>query len=436
MEPNAVRPDQVIRSRAYLSLLVISAVLGIPIAIFAYAFLWITTVLQKFVYTTIPAHLASGMIQTWWPVIPLTLAGLIVGLIVSRMPGRGGEMPIKGLQPSGTPVAAYLPGVALAAMASIGLGAVIGPEAPLIALGGGLAYLIITWLRPHIEKQPAAIVTGSGSFTAISTLLGSPLVGAFLLLEGSSLTGLTMELALMPGILAAGIGYLIFVGLDSATGLGLFSLSISHLPPYGSPTIWQFIGAIMVGAVGAALIAVLRKTGWSLYPRIKSNVVGYTMLAGFLIALGAIVFTTITGQGEQYVLFSGQDQLPQLIASAAGLSVGTLVLMLVLKSFAYAMAIVSFRGGPTFPAIFLGAALGVLLSHLTGMSLIACIAMGIAATTAAMLRLPLTTILLVTILLGGDGLRVMPITIAAAVVAYITAMRMAPPEPKPVPAGT
>jgi chloride channel protein, CIC family len=160
MEPNAPRPDQIIRSRPYI-LLVICAVLGIPMAICAYAFLWIATVLQKFVYTTIPAHLGAGMIATWWPIIPLTFAGLITGLVITRMPGRGGEMPIKGLQPAGTPVTAYLPGMALAAIAGIGLGAVVGPEGPLIALGGGLAYLIIKWLRP---QRGSRAETGKAGF--------------------------------------------------------------------------------------------------------------------------------------------------------------------------------------------------------------------------------------------------------------------------------
>ena len=88
------------------------------------------------------------------------------------------------------------------------------------------------------------MVAAAGSFAAISTLLGSPLLGAFLLMEASGLGGATLELVLVPGLLAAGIGSLIFIGLDSATGLGTFSLAIPHLPHLGSPT----VGGVRLGA--------------------------------------------------------------------------------------------------------------------------------------------------------------------------------------------
>ena len=40
---------------------------------------------------------------------------------------------------------------------------------------------------------------------------------------------------LLPGLLAAGIGTLIFVGLDSLTGLGAVSLAIPDLPAFARP---------------------------------------------------------------------------------------------------------------------------------------------------------------------------------------------------------
>ncbi len=79
------------------------------------------------------------------------------------------------------------------------------------------------------------VVAAAGSFAAISTLLGSPIAGAFLLMEASGLGGPTLGLVLVPGLLAAGIGTLIFVGFDSWTGHGTFSLAVPNLPPFGHP---------------------------------------------------------------------------------------------------------------------------------------------------------------------------------------------------------
>src|SRR4029077_11180856 len=92
------------------------------------------------------------------------------------------------------------------------------------------------------------------------------------------------------------------------------------------------------------------------------------------------------------------------IAHSASYTVGALVLLIVCKGLAYGVSLSSFRGGPTFPAIFLGAAGGVALSHLPGLPLIDGVAMGIGAMSVVMLRLPLTSVLLTSLLLGLDGL--------------------------------
>jgi H+/Cl- antiporter ClcA len=59
--------------------------------------------------------------------------------------------------------------------------------------------------------------------------------------------------------------------------------------------------------------------------------------------------------------------------------------------------------------------------------------MGIGALCVVMLRLPLTSVLLATLLLSSDGLQVMPLAIVAVVVAYVASARLTPP-PAPAPA--
>jgi H+/Cl- antiporter ClcA len=110
------------------------------------------------------------------------------------------------------------------------------------------------------------------------------------------------------------------------------------------------------------------------------------------------------------------------------------------KALAYALSLSSFRGGPVFPAIFLGAAAGIAASHLPGLPLIPAVAMGIGAMCTTMLKLPLTSTLLATLLLGTDGTNVMPVVIVAVVVAHVVTAHLtprpaaapAPPAPSPV----
>jgi len=57
--------------------------------------------------------------------------------------------------------------------------------------------------------------------------------------------------------------------------------------------------------------------------------------------------------------------------------------------------------------------------------------MGIGAMCTVLLRLPLTAIMLTTLFLGTDGVRVMPLVIVAAVVAFVVSTRLTPPDPAP-----
>ncbi len=80
--------------------------------------------------------------------------------------------------------------------------------------------------------------------------------------------------------------------------------------------------------------------------------------------------------------------------------------------------------------MFMGAAGGIALSHLPGLPLVAGVAIGIGAMSVVMLTLPLTSVLLATLLLGSDGLTVMPLVIVAVIVAHVaSAWITAPPEP-------
>ena len=132
------------------------------------------------------------------------------------------------------------------------------------------------------------------------------------------------------------------------------------------------------------------------------------------------------------MLFSGETALPVLINQSATYSVGALLLLLLCKGLAYSASLSSFRGGPIFPAMFLGAAGGILLSHLPGLNLVAGVAMGIGALTVVLLRLPLTSVLLATLLLGTDGLATMPVVIVAVIVAFVISAWFVP-RPAPAP---
>lgn len=419
-------PATVLRSRGYVALLVFAAIIGVPVSAAAYGFLKLANELQVWTYQDLPSGLGFKQPPVWWPLPLLALGGLLVALTIRYLPGRGGESPADGFSPHGAPPPAALPGIALAALATLGCGAVLGPEAPLIALGGGLGVVAVRLAKRDAPQRVAAVVAAAGSFAAISTLLGSPIIGAFLLMEAAGVAGPTMSLVLVPGLLAAGVGTLIFIGLDAWTGFGTFSLSIPGLPPFDRPDIAEFGWAIVIGLAAALLGSGIRRLALLVRPHVERRMLLLTPVVGLVVGGLAIAYVEISGKTNADVLFSGQNQLPGLLTQSASYSAGVLVLLLACKGLAYGVSLSSFRGGPIFPSLFLGAAGGIAMSHLPGLPMVAGVAMGIGAMSVAMLGLPLTSVLLATLLLLSDGLKVMPLVIVAVVVSFVVSLRLQP----------
>jgi len=430
--PTTLDPASIVRSRAYLSALVLAALIGIPISVVAYGFLALAGWLQTYLFGDLPSGLFDGTTPAWWPVPWLALCGLLVALTISRLPGTAGHSPSLGFQTGTGPAAGRdLPGILVAALATLGLGAVLGPEAPLIAIGGGLAAVTVRLVKRDAPPMAVTIMASAGSFAAVSTLLGSPLLGAFLIMEAAGIAGATLSLVALPGLLASGIGALVFVGMDAWTGLGTFSLALPIVPPGATPTISSLLWAIPVGILGAVLGWAIRWVGLSVRPYVHRSRVPMTVALGVLIGLCATMFQVTTGHSFTQVLFSGQDALPELVADAAGYSLGVLLLLGLFKGIAYGLSLSAFRGGPVFPAMFIGAVLGITVSGLTGMELAAAIGTGIGATCCAMLRLPLTSVLLATLLMGTDGLLITPQVVVAVVVSFVVSAVLPTPGPSP-----
>ena len=105
------------------------------------------------------------------------------------------------------------------------------------------------------------------------------------------------------------------------------------------------------------------------------------------------------------------------------------------KGLAYALSLGSFRGGPVFPALLLGTAIGLLVDGLPDFGTTPAVAVGIGAATAAALRLPLTAVVLATVLSAQPAAGAAPLVIVGVVVAYMVTLKLpSPPPAQPEPA--
>jgi H+/Cl- antiporter ClcA len=443
--PSAAAPAP----KAFVVLLVLAAAVGVIVSLAAWGFLELIHQIQVGLFTDLPEELGYDHgAPSWFYVVVLGLAGLLVALAIVRLPGDGGHVPAKGLAIGGDPVRPLeLPGIILAAFATIGGGLVLGPEAPLIALGAGLGIFAIRSLRKDTPAEAQAVMAAAGSIAAMSLLFGSPIIAAVLLLEALGLDREKLPLVLLPGLLAAGIGSLISIGMGSLTGLSTSAYALGPLPvpTLDQPALadfgWTFALAIGVAALTFGVLRVGLST--HVFARRKPFLV--LPAVGVAVALLAIAFHEASGRGIEEVLFSGQDALPGLISGAGGWSISALLLLLLFKGIAWGISLGSFRGGPTFPALFIGAAAGILASHLPGFDLTGAVAVGMGAGAVSVLRLPLSCVVLASLLVSKSGTGASPLIIVGVVVAYLVTIGLdrtfgaardaSPAAPQPASAG-
>lgn len=409
-------------SGRFVVLLAITSIVGVLVSLAAWCFLELIYQIQRELYTHLPNALGyhHGP-PVWWSLPILAIAGIIVALAITRLPGEGGHLPARGLAAGDPPTPRALPGVLLAGLATVGLGIVLGPEAPLIALGSGLAILTVSLARRQMPSQTLVVVGAAGGFAALSFIFGSPLIAAVLMIEVTGIGGARLPLVLLPGLLAAGIGSLVSLGMGSFTGLSssAFALGTLSLPHFGHPDIAQFGWTIALAVVIAAITRVVMLGGLSTHRIVSRWQLLLLPLIGLIVAGLAIAFSQASGKSVNEVLFSGQAALPGLVAQAGTWSLSALALLIAFKGLAYSLSLGSFRGGPTFPAVFLGAAAGLMASHLPGFSIAPGVAVGIGASVAAVLRLPLSAVVLATVLCTKAGTGVEPLVIVGAVVSYL-----------------
>ena len=224
-----------------------------------------------------------------------------------------------------------------------------------------------------------------------------------------------------------------FSGLSSSH----YAISALSLTPAHRPDIGEFGWTIALAIAIAAVTSVLLRGGLVTHSFVsRRKMVVLLPAIGLIIAGLAIAFAQITGKGDSQVLFSGQDQLPGLVSGASTWSAAALAWLLVFKGIAYGLSLGSFRGGPTFPALFLGAAAGILASHLPGFPIQVGVAVGMAAGVVAVLRLPLSAVVIATVLTTKAGANVEPLIIVGVVVSYLVTVLLGRVGKSSEPAGT
>lgn len=416
----AVDPTELVRRVGYLRTLALAGLVGVPVSLAAFGFLALLHAAEHRIWHDLPHALTgSDTPPWWWPLPLLALAGLGVGAVVRWAPGHGGHVPVDGLG-GPPPGGAELPWVLVAALVSLPLGAVLGPEAPLIAGGGGLALLIAHLVGVEKGSRKAMIVAGAGAAAAVAAIFGSPVVAAVLLIEMIQLSGAALAIVVVPCLLAAGIGAIVFTGLGAWSGLPIGSLTLPIPPADFRPDIADLLWAVPLAVLAAAGIRVVRLVAHRVAPWVTAKPLSRTFAAALGVGACAAAYALLTGRSPAEAALSGQQTLAALAADPAAWPELPLLALLVFKSAGYALSLAALRGGPIFPAVSLGGVFGVLAGPLPGLGAVPAMAAGMAAASVAIMALPVSAVVLVVLLMGPLGFRTTPIILIAVVVAYVT----------------
>ena len=426
-----------------LRLVLLGAAIGIPAALAAIAFFTAVHYLEQLIWHALPTALGEAS-PPWYLVVFLPVVGAaIVAIARLTLPGDGGRSPLAGMSHGATPVR-YVPGIVVAALGTLGFGLVLGPEAPVMAVGSAVGLAITSLVRSDAREQ--GILSMAGIFSAISTLFGGPLVAGVMLTEGGISLGAVLIPVLLPGFVAAAVGYLVFLGVGPYTGAPAPGLQVPDLPAYVGTSVPDLIIAIVVGVVTAALIVAINRAAKRVAAlqdgRQGDRAVGLVaalLLGGF--AVGALAqLATVFGVAPDDVLFSGQASIPALVSES---SLIALVVLVIAKAAAYVVSLATgFRGGPIFPAVFLGVGVAAFAVELFGTSPTFAIAIGCAAGMAAQTRLVVTSMLFAALLVGSGGFDAIAGAVFATVASWLTVQALDPPaavqpegQSQPAPAG-
>ncbi len=421
MSATSPAPAPEISRSALLRVVGSSILVALPISAVALGFLELVSWAQEWVWQTAPAGLGYDTPPWWWPIPWLLLAGLLVSSAISLLPGSGGHVPANGT--GGPPaVPAYVPGVFLAALAGLPFGVVLGPEAPLIAIGTGLAI----WLSRAMRLSPGGriepLIGIAGAAAAISIVLGNPLTAVIFMAEAVALSGGPVIAATLPALLGVGTGALLFTGFGDTAGIAAQSLQLVELDTAPRPDLGDLFWAVPVGVLAAVVMAGVFTAGLRVADRVGSltrgRLIAATMAVGLAVALCASAYSLITGRSPFDVASSGTETLELMTSDTSSWGTGALVALLVFKGVAYALSLGAFRGGPIFPSIMLGGAFGLLIAPLPGLGVAGGLAVGMAAFASAGMKMPLSSVALTVLLFGSNANAVFPEIALAAVTAY------------------
>src|SRR6476620_2075615 len=394
----------------YLRLMVYAAIIGALASLATVGYITLINLGIKFFAQ--PTLILSNI--NFWPLILLGTTGVFVGLVIKFFGQRGG-LGVAQSQYVKTGGLNYrnVPSILLQGFIGLWGGASIGPEGTLTFVAGGLGTFISERLK--LQKDDVQVLTYSAIAGAFGGFFGSPIVGAVGAVEYMFIKELNLYRHLIPGLIAASVGYGVYSAILHTSFLGVYDF-----PNFAALRVVDLIWALLVGVI-AGLVGTLHKLVFGLLHRVFGRLKKQVIRA----IIGVVVIGLI-GSFLPLTLYSGHNQLLEIVRNPASFGIGILLLMMFVKILLTGTSFATgFDGGPIFPILFIGGTLGQALSGVLtfipqGVGVLA----GMAGAACAFLPLPLTMAMLLGFFGGQTDL--IPVIVIGAVTGFIISKAFTP----------
>ncbi len=333
----------------------------------------------------------AAALPEWRLLLVPLLGGLAVGIFVHfLMPGRRPQgvaevIEANALRGGRMSLTTGLKAAAVSAV-SIGCGASVGREGPMVHLGASLGAWVSK--RLHLGRVPSRTLLGCGVAAAVAASFNAPIAGTIFALE--VVVGHYALTAFAPIVIASVIGTLV-----SRMHYGDFpAFFLPDAPSIAS--FWEFPAFALLGCIAAVVAIMFMRTVLLTEDLMnKTTVPGWARpaLGGLAIGVIALAFPQVLGVGYEATDAAISELYPLWLLFA----------LIVLKTGATAISLGSGFGGGVFsPSLFIGAMLGGAFGiiateafpHLSsGHGAYTIIGMG--AVAGAVLGAPISTILMV-----------------------------------------
>ena len=347
------------------------------------------------------------------------VAGVLIGIAI-KLIGQHGGLGVAQKEYALTGRLNYrkLPSILLQAFIALWSGAAVGPEGPLVFLTGGFGTFISE--RLMLQKDDVQVLVYSAIAGAFGGFFGSPVIGAVGAFEYMYIKELDFYRHLIPGLIAAAVGYFVYYAFLHTSYLGVYSF-----PNFASPRLIDIVWALLVGVI-AGFAGLMFKVIFGIMHLVfgwfDKRPVARAVIGGLIIgAIGSFLSLT---------LYSGQNQLLQIIHNPTSFGIGFLLLMMLAKAFLTSTSFATgFEGGPIFPLLFIGGTMGLVISKiLTFIPQGVGVTAGMAGVACAVFPMPLTIVLLLGLLGGQPDL--LPVIVISAVIGFIISKALTPYLPK------